>query len=241
MHKSLAVIVIMLFGCASALAGDIEANIKASLQKKRPDITVDNVTKTPLPGIYEVYAGGVLYYTDEKAHYIFVDGSLFDFDRNVNLSAERMIELTSIKFDQFPLDLAIKRVKGDGSRKIVYFGDPDCPFCKELEKELVKVNNVTIYTFLLPLTALHPNADSMARKIWCSKDHGTAWTNYMLNGTQPTGAGDCATPIEKTKAIAQRIKIDGTPAVFFADGQRVSGAIPAEMIEQHFAQLQAKK
>jgi len=231
----------MLLGCANAFAGDIEANIKASLQKRRPDITVDNVTKTPLPGIYEVYASGVLYYTDEKARYLFVDGSLYDFDRNVNLSAERMIELTSIKFDQLPLDLAIKRVKGDGSRKIVYFGDPDCPFCKELEKELVKVNNVTIYTFLYPLTALHPNADSMARKIWCSKDHGKAWTDYMLNGTQPTGAGDCATPIEKTKAIAQRIKIDATPAIFFADGQRVLGAIPAEMIEQHFAQLQAKK
>jgi thiol:disulfide interchange protein DsbC len=239
MSKSLAVIVIMLLGCANALAGDIEANIKASLQKKRPDITVDNITTTPLTGIYEVYAGGVLYYTDEKARYL-LDGQLFDLERNISLSDERMHQLTAVKFDQLPLNLAIKRVKGDGSRTIVYFGDPDCPYCRELEKELTKVDNVTIYTFLLPLP-IHPNADTMARKLWCSKDHGTAWTNYMLNGTQPTGSGDCATPIEKTKAIAQRIRIDGTPAVFFADGQRVPGAIPAELIEQHFAQLQAKK
>jgi len=240
MRKSLAVILIMLLGCANAFAADIEANIKASLQKHRPDITVESVTRTPLPGLYEVFAGGQIYYTDAQARYI-LDGQLFDLERNVSLSDERMHQLTAIKFDQLPLDLAIKRVKGDGTRTLVYFGDPDCPFCKELEKELVKINNVTIYTFLYPLTALHPNADSMARKIWCSKDHGKAWTDYMLNGIQPTGTGDCATPIEKTKAIALRIKIDGTPAVFFADGQRLPGAVPAEIIEQHFAQLQAKK
>ncbi len=239
MRKSLAVIVIMLFGCASALAVDIETNIKTTLQKRRPDITVDNVTKTQLPGIYEVYAGGVIYYTDEKARYL-LDGQLFDLERNVSVSDERMHQLTAIKFDQLPLDLAIKRVKGDGTRTIVYFGDPDCPFCKVLEKELVKVNNVTIYTFLYPLP-IHPNANSMAKKIWCAKDHAKAWTDYMLNGTLPTGAGDCATPIEKTKAIAQRIKIDATPMVFFTDGERLPGAVPAEIFEQHFAQSQAKK
>ncbi|HUO43974.1 MAG TPA: DsbC family protein [Burkholderiales bacterium] len=239
MRKSLAVFAILFLTCANALAGDIiEAGIKAALQKRRPEIPVDNVTKTPIAGLYEVFAGGQLYYTDAQAHYI-LDGQLFDLERNVSLSDERLKQLTAINFDQLPLDLALKRVKGDGSRKLVYFGDPDCPYCRQLEQELTKVNNVTIYTFLLPLP-IHPNADSMARKIWCSKDRAKAWNDYMLNNAAPVAIGDCATPIERTKALADRVHVNGTPAVFFADGQREPGVIPASQIEQRFAEIQAK-
>jgi thiol:disulfide interchange protein DsbC len=238
MHKSLALIALLLVHLV-AFAVEPEANIKAGLQKRRPDIIVDSVTKTPIPGIYEVYAGGNIYYTDQNARYL-LDGQLVDLERKVSVTDERMIQLTAVKFDQLPLDLALKRVKGNGARTFVYFGDPDCPFCRKLEQELTKVDNITIYTFVFPITELHPNAEIMARKIWCSKDPATAWTNYMLNSTPPLSDGDCATPIEKTRAYAQKLRIDATPTMVFADGRRIPGSPSAAQLELELAKAQSK-
>jgi len=240
MYRRLAIIVLILFTETNAFAVDPESNIKAALQKFRPDITVDNVSKTPLTGIYEVFAGGQIYYTDENAHYLLV-GPLIDLVRKVSITDERMAQLTAVKFDQLPLELALKRVKGNGLRTFVYFGDPDCPFCRKLEQELTKVDNITIYTFVFPITELHPNAEIMARKIWCSKDPATAWTNYMLNSTPPLSDGDCATPIEKTRAYAQKLRIDATPTMIFADGRRIPGSPSAAQLEQELAKAQSAK
>jgi thiol:disulfide interchange protein DsbC len=240
MYKSLAIIVFILLAHVVAFAAEPEANIKAGLQKLRPEITVDSVTKTPLTGIYEVFAGGQIYYTDENAHYLLV-GPLIDLERKVSVTDERMAELTAVKFDQLPLDLALKRVKGNGSRKFAYFGDPDCPFCRKLEQELTKVDNVTIYTFIFPITQLHPNAEVMARKIWCSKDPPKAWTDYMLNSTPPDSIGDCATTIEKTRTYAQTLNINATPTMIFADGRRIPGSPSAAELEQELAKAQSAK
>jgi len=243
MQKSLAAIVIVLLSCASALAGDIEANIKASLQKRRPDIKVDSVAKTPVPGIYEVYAGGQMYYTDETAHYI-LDGQLFDFERNVNLTDQRTAELEKelhkIQISTLPFDLAIKQVKGNGSRTLVIFTDPDCPFCRQLQHELESVNNLTVYYFLFPLVNLHPNASKMARAIWCAPDRSQAWLDYMLKNIPPKNDGSCDTPVATTLALGRKIKVDGTPAVFDGNGNFLPGTPTAQQIEQHFAQLQSR-
>ena len=211
-----------------------EATVKAELQKKYPEIVVETVSKSPVPGIYEVFAQGQMIYTDEKAAYLFVNANLIDTEKKSNLTEERMSKLTAIKFDQLPLNLALQKVKGKGTRKLAYFGDPNCGYCKKFEQDLTKIDDVTIYVFLYPV--LGPDSTEKARSIWCSKDRIKAWDNQLVNGVAPTAPTTCDTSsIDKTVAFGKQKNITGTPTMFFVDGQRIPGAIPVEQIEQRLA------
>lgn len=235
-----AVTTFLLLAGAATIAGASEAAVKAALQKKYPDIAVESVLKTPLAGIYEVFANGQLIYTDEKVAYLFTNASLIDTDKKVNLTEERMNRLTAIRFDQLPLDLAFKRVKGKGTRKLAYFADPNCGYCKRFEQDLAKINDVTLYVFLYPV--LGPDSLEKSKSIWCSKDRVKAWDDQLVNGIAPSVPANCDTPIEKILAFGKQKNINGTPTMFFVDGQRVPGAIPGDQIEQRLvaAAKQAK-
>ena len=230
MHKIIAVASALLLAGTASIAGASEATIKAELQKRFPDIAVEKVGKTPLAGIYEVYANGQLIYTDEKATYLFVNANMIDTAKKVNLTEERMNQLTAIKFEQLPFQLAFKKVKGKGTRKLAYFGDPNCGYCKRFEQDLAKIDDLTVYVFLVPV--LGPDSMEKAKSICCSKDSVKAWDDQLVKGIAPTAPGTCDTPIEKTLAFGRQKNITGTPTMFFADGQRVPGAIPAEQIER---------
>jgi thiol:disulfide interchange protein DsbC len=233
MQKVMTVVALLLVACASTMAGASEATVKVALQKKYPDIVVESVNKTPMAGIYEVFANGQLIYTDEKAAYLFINANLIDTDKKVNLTEERMNRLTAIKFGDLPLDLAFKKVKGKGTRKLAYFGDPNCGYCKKFEQDLAKVDDVTVYVFVYPI--LGPDSMEKAKSIWCSKDRVKAWDDQLLNNTAPTAPGTCNTPIEKILAFGKQKNISGTPTMFFVDGVRIPGAIPVGQIEQRLA------
>jgi thiol:disulfide interchange protein DsbC len=238
MKKITAITLLLLLACASGGASASEAAIKATLLKRYPQVPVDSVTKTPLAGIYEVYTNGQLIYTDEKVDYLFINGSMVDVARKANMTEERMSKLTAIRFDQLPLNLAFRKIKGKGTRKLAYFGDPNCGYCKRFDQELAKMDDVTVYIFLLPI--LGPDSVAKAKSVWCSKDRVKAWDEMMLAGTAPTAAGTCDTPIDKIVEYGQQKKINGTPTMFFADGQRISGAIPFEQLEMRMTAAQSK-
>ncbi len=212
------------------VAAASEAAVKQAMQKKYPEIQIENVTKTPLAGIYEVFAGGEVLYVDENVNYMIVRGRLIDVARKTDLTEERLGVLTAIKFDQLPLDLAFRLVKGNGKRKFAYFSDPNCPYCKRLDQELAKVPDVTVYLFLYPI--LSPDSVEKSKAIWCSKNRAKAYDEWMLEGKAPATSGRCDTPIEKIVAFGRQKGINGTPTLFFADGQRVTGAIPADQLKK---------
>lgn len=214
----------------SSLAAANETTVKQAMQKKYPDVQVESVTKTPLAGIYEVFAGGEVLYVDGNVNYMIVRGRLIDVVRNTDLTEERMRALTAIKFDQLPLNLAFRMVKGNGKRRFAYFTDPNCPYCKRLDQALTKVSDVTIYLFLYPI--LSPDSVEKAKAMWCSKDQGKVYNDWMLNGNAPAASGNCDTPIEKILAFGRQKGINGTPTLFFVDGQRVAGAVPADQLEK---------
>jgi len=235
-------LVLLLTGVACA----DEASIRSEIAKKFPKANVDSVTRTPHLGLFEVVVDGQMFYADEDFKYL-IDGSIIDTNSMTNVTAARQRDLEELKlrklafpFEQLPLDLAIKKVKGDGSRKIAVFSDPDCPFCKRLERDLEKVTDVTIYLFLYPIEQLHPKAPAVSRAIWCSGDRVKAWDEYMLKGVAPKAAGTCNNPVDKLVEFGRAKQITGTPTIFFADGKRVPGAIPADQIEVHLAKAQAR-
>ncbi|MFC4161047.1 DsbC family protein [Chitinimonas lacunae] len=221
-------------------AASVEA-VKAEVQKKFPQRPVSSVRPTPVKGLYEVvFAPRQVVYTDAKADYMLV-GDLVDVARKTSMTEERVRELSRTDFSKLPLDQALKLVRGNGSRKVAVFSDPDCPFCKRLEQDVInKLDNVTVYTFLFPLTSLHPDAPRKSNLIWCQPEPQKAWTDFMINNKLPTAAPapNCTAPLEKIQVLAEQLGITGTPAMVFESGDIVSGAIPMEEFER---QLVAKK
>lgn len=210
------------------------AEVKKAIAEKLPKLNTEGmtVTKTGVLGLYEVFADGQLFYTDEGAHYLFL-GDIVDTKNMKSMTEERVRTLTAIKFDSLPLDLAIKQVKGNGKRKIAIFSDPDCPYCKRLESTLNKVTDITTYTFLYPILALHPNAGERAKAVWCASDRRKAWDDYMQRDLAPEAKGGCdSTALDTIAALGQKHKINGTPTLVFADGQVIPGAVPAEQLEK---------
>jgi thiol:disulfide interchange protein DsbC len=222
----------LIFGLAAATAHADDATIKKNIEAKFPGAKVQSVTKTPYAGLYEVLVEGPqLIYSDDKANYVFM-GAVLDLNAQKNLTEERMQKLTAVKFDTLPLGDAIKVVKGNGSRKIAVFSDADCPYCKKFEQELANVTDVTVYTFLYPLEQLHPEAGKKSKQIWCAPDKVKAWDDWMMKGTLAKNDGTCDNPVAKTVQLGQKLGIQGTPTIIFADGRRVPGMVPAAKLEQ---------
>jgi thiol:disulfide interchange protein DsbC len=212
-----------------------EAEVKKAMEAKL-STKVDSVTKSGYLGLYEIYADGNILYTDEKMTAFIAGGQLIDGKTMRNLTEERMRKLTAIKFSDLPLDRAIKQVRGDGKRVLATFEDPNCGYCKRLAKDLLKLDNVTVYTFLYPI--LSEDSLRKSKQIWCSADRAKAWNDWMLEGRAPAGKDDCDTSaISKNQEFGRRLTISGTPTMFFADGERVPGAMPLAKIEQKLGQL----
>lgn len=214
----------------AAYAGEaeIKKGVEAWLGANAPK--VDNVRKLDTLGLYEVQLDGELIYTDEKVTFV-VLGDIVDTKTRKNITEERKQKLSQIKFSDLPFDLAVKQVKGNGKRVLATFEDPECGYCKKLAKELKAVTDVTIYTFIYPI---FPKSGDISKAIWCAPDRTKAWNDYMLNGTAPAAAAaKCDTSgIEKVTALGHNLNIRGTPALFFADGSRLPGYLPAAPLEK---------
>ena len=207
-----------------------EARVRQEMQKKYPDIQVESVTRSPLPGIFEVFAGGEVFYADENVNYLIIRGRMIDVARKSDLTEERLRVLTAVKFEQLPLDLSFRKVLGKGTRKVAYFSDPNCPYCKKIETEFAKLEDVTIHVFLYPV--LGQDSHDKSKAVWCSKDRVRVWDDMMLRNSPPKTAGTCDTPIEKILAFGRQKGITGTPTMFLANGQRVTGAIPVDQLKK---------
>ncbi|WP_035061076.1 DsbC family protein [Andreprevotia chitinilytica] len=228
---------------ASADTAPNASQIKAKLQKKMAGRDITAVNTTPMKGVYEVIVGGhQIIYTDAKADYVLV-GDMVDLSNHQSLTEQRTNELLKTDFKLLPLDKAIKEVRGDGSRQLAVFSDPDCPYCHRLENDSLKgVTNVTIYTFLFPLN-IHPDAMRKSQAIWCASGNDVAaWRNWMDNKKLPDPIKtDCTTPITENLALGEKMGITGTPALVFTTGQIVPGAIPKEQIEKLLTAAAAAK
>jgi thiol:disulfide interchange protein DsbC len=220
-----------LLGSGSAFAQ--EAVIRKALAERLPNLPkIDEVSKSPVAGLYEVrYGGTEILYSDEKGEHI-LTGSMIETKTKTDLTEARIDKLTAIDFDKLPIKDAVLIKQGTGARKLAVFVDPNCGYCKRFERDLATVKDVTVYTFLIPI--LGPDSGVKARDIWCAKDAPVTWRSWMLDGVAP-GKSDAkcdTTAIDRNLAYAQKYKINGTPAIFFADGTRKPGAIPKDMVEK---------
>ncbi len=214
-------------------------SIRASVESfTKGRYRVDEVRQTPVPGIYEARIGNDLLYVDEKGRYLFWQGDLIDMKDQRNLSQERVEELTTIRFDDLPLELAHKQLLGKGTRRVAVFEDPNCGFCKRLRADMLKLDDLTIYTF--PMAFLSADSDTKARKALCAADPVKAWNDLLLQNKVADNAGTCETSLEKVKELSRKLGISGTPVVFFENGKRLSGYAPPDRFNPMLAENSKK-
>jgi thiol:disulfide interchange protein DsbC len=213
-----------------------EAQIRKNIAERLPDFPkIDEVSKTPIPGLWELRIGNEVLYSDEQGNHV-IQGTVFDTKAKINLTERRIEKLNAIDFDQLPLKDAMVMKQGSGARKLAVFADPNCGYCKRFERDLLSVKDVTIYTFLYPV--LGPDSNDKARSIWCSKDAMKTWRAWMIDGVappKPMGACDTAS-VERNSAFGRKYRINGTPAILFEDGKRVPGAMPLAEVEKRLAE-----
>jgi len=203
--------------------------LPATLKRLYPGTAFEGVAASPVPGLSEVVMGTSVAYVDASGRY-FLFGRLFDMQHQRDLTAERIERLSAIDFSALPLDSAIKTVRGTGRRTLAVFSDPDCPHCRALERSLAELQEVTVYTFLYPVAALHPDARDKAIAVWCARDRAQAWSDLMAHGVVPAG-GACTHPIDRIVALGTALRIVGTPTLFAGDGRRIVGAQSAAELD----------
>lgn len=229
-----AVTVLGLLACSLGSAFAQEAAIRKNLAERMPAFAkIDEVSKTPINGLYEIRINeSDIFYTDAEGNFL-IQGNLIDVRAKRNLTEERVEKLSAIDFSALPIKDAFTVVRGNGKRKLAVFEDPNCGYCKRFERDLQKVNDVTVYMFLFPI--LSADSTDKAKNIWCAKDQGKAWLDLMVRD-QAVAKGNCDTSVlDRNLALGRKHKITGTPTLFFEDGSRIPGAINAQQVEQQLA------
>ena len=216
-----------------------EAAIRKNISERVPDFPkIDEVTKSVVPGLYELRVGTDILYTDENGNYL-IEGQLIETKTRANLTEQRIAKLTAIDFKTLPLKDAIVWKQGTGERKLVVFADPNCGYCKKFEKDLQAVKDVTVYTFLYPI--LGGDSPEKSKAIWCAKDNIKAWRDWMIKGTLTTDSPQCDTwVLQRNVALGRKYRINGTPGLVFEDGKHQPGAASAEVVEKQLAISRAK-
>ena len=227
-----------LLSALRALAQGVEDKIKKLLQQRLGEGTqVESVAKTPYNGLYEVRVGNEIIYSDAEAKYVFI-GRILDTETSRDLTQARLDEINRIRFTDLPLDLAVKSVKGTGKRVIAVFEDPNCGYCKRFRKTLADTKDITVYTFLYPI--LSDDSRTKVKNVLCSSDKAKVWDDWMVNGKTPAAAPEACNPnasVDKVVELGKKLKVTGTPTIFFTDGSRVPGAIDSKTLESRLASI----
>ena len=244
---------------AQTALSDKNQKVLAALQKAYPQNRIRLARETQVTGFYEVILGeGVSYVfitadTLEKLdlineknrdayfqHWIF-GGVFYDMKNQIDLTAPMKKLAQMVDVSKLPVENAITREVGKAENTLFVFTDPRCPFCKKLEAELVKLENVRIHTFLTPLTSLHPDAKEVSARILCAKDKAKAFEDFMLKGKEISEPAQCQTTLEANERLMTELGIKGTPTIFFENGERATGALSAEAIQKKFEAKEKKK
>lgn len=210
------------------------ATLKQKLSQRMPQLPpIEGARTAPMPGLIELRAGGHIFYTDVNGDYL-IDGQLIDVRSQRNLTEERTDEINQVDFASLPLRDAVVWKSGNGKRRMVVFADPNCGYCKRLERDMQKLKDVTIYTFMIGI--LGDDSKAKADQIWCAKDRTQTWLNWMIEGEAPPRAlGQCGSPLQRNMALSQKLRVNGTPAIIFEDGSRLPGAASLQTLEQRLA------
>ncbi|UGQ29874.1 DsbC family protein [Acinetobacter calcoaceticus] len=224
--------ILALFSLTASLSFANVDSVRENIKKQYPNLKISNIQKTEMQGLYSANLDQQIIYVGEDGQHMFV-GSMIRLKDQKNLTKDLVLGQNSIDWNQLPLKDAIKTVKGSGQHVLAVFSDPNCPYCKQLEPELDKLKDVTIYTFIYPLK---PQSIVVSRQVWCAPNQSYSWKKLIQQGVRPTVAS-CANPIDRNLELGKKLGFNGTPTLIFANGFKLVGARSAEEIQAVWKEL----
>jgi thiol:disulfide interchange protein DsbC len=228
MTRVAAILVLGLAACVGAARAD-EAAIRKAIEPKLGGVRIDAIVPTPIPGVFEIQfrtpEGMQVIYSDATGQYA-IQGTIYDFQAERNLTEEKLRKLNVVKFDELPLDLAVKIKRGNGKRVLAMFSDPYCPYCQQFEKTLQQIDDVTIYVFMYPI--IRPQNADHSKAVWCSPDRAKAWLDLAIQSKRPAAAATCDNPVDKVLELGRSLRVNSTPTLILSNGERIAGGLPAQ-------------
>ena len=233
--------ILLFVGClfAAGFAQGNETQIRKALEPKLGGAKIEGVQPAPVAGLWEVRVrterGLRILYTDATAAHV-IDGNIHDVRANRDLTEERLRKLNAVKFEALPIDLAVKVQRGNGKRVLAMFSDPYCPACRQFERTLGQMDDITVYVFMFPV--IRPENIDHSRAVWCSPDRAKAWLELAAapQPKVPQAAPSCPNPVDKVLDYGQRLGVNSTPTLIFANGERLAGGLRladlTEMLEK---------
>jgi thiol:disulfide interchange protein DsbC len=184
--------------------------------------------------------GSQVIYSDAQGSFV-IEGEILDTSTNVNLTRQRIESLTAFDFAKLPLKDAVVWTQGSGARKLVVFADPNCGYCRKLERDLRSVPNITVFTFLVPI--LGGDSPEKARDIWCAKDRGKVWRDWMIANSPPPAANSACdiSPLARNVLLGEKHGITGTPSLVFENNERLPGVISSEALDKKLTLITRRK
>ncbi|MBA5236840.1 DsbC family protein [Pectobacterium aroidearum] len=234
-HFIINTFLLTLLFCGQVFASDEDKVKELVTSLMGNDTTIDSVRKTDYLDLYEIKIGKNIIYTDRDVNY-YIAGHIINAKTLFNYTNEKLLEASKAEINTLPLNLAIKTTKGDGSRTLFAFEDPNCGYCKLLRKKMKDVDNVTVYTFMYNI--LNDSSWTLSRNIWCSKYPDIAFEDWMINGKQPESAApECEDPNKIVYELGKKMNISGTPTIFFLDGSSQQGVMEIDALEKKWASI----
>lgn len=235
MKNTLIFIIALLFSIQTFAAEELKPDVIETLKKSVPGGIIEKTALTKYSGLFEIITPDRIYYTNENGSFL-IAGNIIDLASHTDVTRRNWERLGDFKYSTLPLYDAIKTVRGSGARTLVTFEDPNCLYCKKLHRELQKLSNVTIYTFIVPI--LSENSYIKAAEIWCSDEklRPKMWSIAMSNQENlqiENQTENCEVPFKRNIALYKKIRAVGTPAILFPSNERLSGYQTRETIERY--------
>lgn len=207
-------------------------------------VTVKSVKPAPARGLFEVLfekGGGIgLVFIDfAKKHLL--EGQVMNLATKQPVIAHEQElpkpkQFTGVDPKLIPVQHAFTIGNPKGSKKMYVFTDPDCPYCRNLHPELIKLEklmpDLAIHIMLYPLQQLHPQAYDKARVVLSSKSRQNL--DKAFEGKElpkPKGAEGKAS-VDAIIQFSQEQGINGTPTILLPNGSPYQGARSAEAIQK---------
>jgi thiol:disulfide interchange protein DsbC len=223
-------------GAASA---DEAATVKAAVAKALPEVKIDSVATSPIPGLYEVMIGGHIIYVTGDGRY-FVDGRIVDLKTREDLTEPRLSAVRKAAVEAMGDDQMIVFGGPKADHTVTVFTDIDCPYCAKMHAQVKQYEDegIRVRYLLFPRAGAKSPSYDEAVSVWCSDDRNQALTDAKAGKKIP--AKTCDNPVDEHMALGRKVGVSGTPAIMLESGEIVPGYVEPKRLAQMIARSAIK-
>lgn len=192
-----------------------------------PGLTAENVTESPISGVYEVMVGGQIVYITGDRRFL-IKGDIVDLKTNESVTESRRSNMRLAQMAELKESQMIIFEPENPKHTITVFTDIDCGYCRKLHQEMDQMNDLGIRVRYVFYPRMGPGSEGWAKAeaVWCSKDRQQALTDAKA-GKEIKAPSCGATPVAAEFEMGNRIGVRGTPAIMTEDGTLLPGYVPA--------------